>query len=260
MAIINGMYIHVTDETKEREVQATSHTVEEGAPISDTVNAKALALSLTGKIVDYGNVKAEEVIAKLETWRDSGKLVLYQGRNVASNMQIHSFQQSFNNKNAGGANFTMELKEVRIAKSAYVPKKPAEKEKETVAKKDTSKIEIGSIVLFKGGNVYISSDAKKAACTRGKSTCKVTNINNRSWGIHPYHLISQDGGYVYGWVDKSRVQNNPTTGTSGKTNAGTQQAAKKPVAKSTAANLKAKTNAAKKSGKGFTTKTTQAQK
>ena len=78
-------------------------------------------------------------------------------------------------------------------------------------------------VVFKGGNVYVSSDAKKPAAKRGRSTCKITIINTRSWGIHAYHLISTDGKKVYGWVDKSNIEGLPTSSTNSKTNSGTKQ-------------------------------------
>lgn len=222
MAILNGMYIHVVDESMEREVGATSHPVEEGIPTTDTVKAKELTISLNGKIVDYDSMKASEVLAKLRAWQEAGTLILYQGRNVASSMQIRSFETDHPNTNSGGADFSMVLKQVRIAKSAYVPKKESTQKKETAAKKNVT-ITVGSKVVFKGGPVYVSSDAKKAAATRGRSTCKVTIISTESWSVHQYHLISEDGGKVYGWVDKANIEGVEATSTSGKTNAGTQQ-------------------------------------
>lgn len=222
MAILNGLYIHVTDESMEREVQATSHPVEEGLPITDTVRVKSLSISLSGKIVDYGNKKAAEVLSTLIRWHEGGTLLSYQGRNVASNMQIRAFESSHPNTNSGGADFTMTLEHVRIAKSAYVPKKSGDTARNNTAKANPA-ISVGATVVFKGGPVYVSSDAKKAAATRGRSTCKCTIISTQAWSIHPYHLISSDGGKVYGWVDKANVEAVPATSTSGKTNAGTQQ-------------------------------------
>lgn len=222
MAILNGLYIHVTDESMEREVQATSHPVEEGLPITDTVRVKSLSISLSGKIVDYGDKKAAEVLSTLIKWHEGGTLLSYQGRNVASNMQIRTFESSHPNTNSGGADFTMTLERVRIAKSAYVPKKSGDTARDNTAKANPS-VTVGATVVFKGGPVYVSSDAKKAAATRGRSTCKCTIISTQAWSIHPYHLISSDGGKVYGWVDKANVEAVPATTTSGKTNAGTQQ-------------------------------------
>lgn len=245
MAILNGLYIHVVDESMERKVDATSHPVEEGIPTTDTVKAKANVISLSGKIVDYGTMKASQVISKIEAWKEAGTLLLYQGRNVASSMQIRSFDTDHPNTVSGGADFSMTLEQVRIAKSAYVPKKASDKKKETAAKADTSKIKVGDKVIFKGGPVYVASDAAKASATRNRSTCKVTKISTKSWSVHQYHLISTDGGKVYGWVDKKNIERIKSTSTSGKTNAGTKQTTTKKTAASTKKNVTAKTNTIK---------------
>lgn len=222
MAILNGMYIHVVDEELNRDVELTSHPVEQGIDLTSTVRRKPLAIAISGKIVDYGSMTAEQVITKIETLKNSGSLIDYRGRNVASSMQILSFTTQHPNTNSGGADFDMELRQARIAKSAYVPKKTSAQATTEAAKKNPT-ITVGSIVVFKGGSVYVSSDAKKAAATRGRSTCKVTSINTKSWAIHQYHLISTDGKKVYGWVDKKDIEGTTQTSTSGKTNAGQQQ-------------------------------------
>lgn len=225
MAIINGLYIHVTDEDVSGGVDSTDHPVESGIPLTDTVRAKAMRISLSGLIVDYGNKKASEVIEKIKKWRDSGSLIEFRGRNVASSMQIRSFETSHPNTVSGGAEFSMELQQVRIAKSAYVPQKASTTAKKEAAKKKPSPVElkVGAKVVFLGGYVYLASDSKKPMVTRGRSTCKITKINLKSWGIHPYHLVSTDGKRVYGWVDKEKIEGYEKTSTNGKTNAGTKQ-------------------------------------
>ena len=157
--------------------------------------------------------------------RTSGSLINYVGVNSIGNFQIKSFNTTNNNSNWGGADFDMELVEVRIAKSAYnAPKASAD-----TAKKNPE-LKAGAIVVFKGGNVYKSSDATKAAAKRGRSTCKIQIPNSKSppirtesWAKHPIHLVSTDGGKVYGWVDKANIEGTGNTGTSNKTNGGTQQ-------------------------------------
>ena len=72
----------------------------------------------------------------------------------------------------------------------------------------TGGVKVGDIVQFTGGSVYVSSTATKAAATRGASKCKVTIANSNT---HPYHLISQDGKGVYGWVDSSCVKSSSTS-------------------------------------------------
>lgn len=78
------------------------------------------------------------------------------------------------------------------------------------SKTETTKGEVktGNIVQFKGGPVYISSTAVEPTVIRGASKCKCNIANSNA---HPYHLISQDGKKVYGWVNASDVEGNTVT-------------------------------------------------
>ena len=73
----------------------------------------------------------------------NGKFVKYVGRNILSNALITDFNTSHPNKIYGGCSFTMEIKEVRIAKSPLVVKAATSTKqvtsKNTTAKKSTSK-------------------------------------------------------------------------------------------------------------------------
>jgi len=57
---------------------------------------------------------------------------------------------------------------------------------------------VGDIVQFTGGAVYVSSRAANPAHSRGRSSCRVTYITNGA--PQPFHLVSTDGGGVHGWV------------------------------------------------------------
>lgn len=217
MATINNIPVLVETEDFSRESDIPQHPVEKGLPLTDTVKSNPKTLSVSGKIANTDKYKTKDIISKIESLRTSGSLIKYVGRETAGNFLIRSFKTQKSNKNWGGADFDMELVEVRIAKSAYNPtKSPSSGTKAPVLK-------VGSIVVFKGGYVYKSSDAKKAAAKRGRSTCKITIINTRSWSIHDYHLISTDGKKVYGWVDKANIEGTGNSGTASKTNGGTQQ-------------------------------------
>ena len=222
MALINNIYVQVIDESVSRDTKVTQHPVEEGLPLTSTVKSEPKGISLSGKIVDTSAYTAETIISKLDELRKSGSLINYKGRNVAGNFQIKSFGTSHPNTIWGGAEFTMELVETRIAKSAYNPKKS------TAA--STPKLEVGALVVFTGGKVYVSSDATKAAATRGRQTCKITQISTKSWSVHQYHLISTEKKYpynVYGWVDKANIEGTGSNGTAATTNGGTQQVTQK---------------------------------
>lgn len=228
MATINDIYIFIKDEKVSRDTEITQHPVEEGLPTTSTVRSKPKTVSLTGAIVKYGSLSADDIIERLENLRKKGSLIKYKGRNTFGNYQIKSFDTSHPNTNAGGADFDMELVEVRITKSAYTPSSntgtgsggSSSGDNNTTNEPDLQK---DAIVVFKGGSVYYSSDARRPAATRGRSTCKIYNINLRSWSLHQYCLISTDGGRVYGWVDVENIEGTGTKGTAATTNGGTQQ-------------------------------------
>lgn len=227
MALINNIYIHVVNEQVTSGVDSTSHSVEKGLDITDTIRVKPKELSLSGKIANAGNMKAPEIISKIEKLMNKGSLIKYRGRRKLNKMQIQSFNHSHPYTNSGGCDFDMVLKQVRIAEPAYKAKNKKKKSGKkgvfagviiTTPKKST--VKVGSVVVFTGGNVYVSSTAKKAVAKRNKSTCKVTAINSNK---HPYHLISTDGGKVNGWVDKSSIQAKSSTTAKAKTSKGTKQ-------------------------------------
>jgi hypothetical protein len=220
LALINNIWVQVVDETWNEDVDSTSHPVEQGIPTTDTIRNKPIILSISGNIVDVGSKKAKTIVAELKKLKKEGSLITFVGRQTGNNLQIQTFQTNHPNTIWGGCEFEMELKEVKIAKKAYVAPK-------TTANTKTGELKVGSIVVFKGGSVYVSSDAKKPAATRKRSTCKITKIVNYSWSIHQYHLISTDGGRVYGWVDKKDIEGTGGTVTNSKSSGGTQQVTKK---------------------------------
>lgn len=220
MATINNIPIFVETENVNRNTEGTEHPVENGLPTTDIISNKPITVSLTGKIVDAGTYKAKDIITKIENLRTSGSLISYSGCDVFGNYQIRSFNTDKNYQIWGGANFSMELIEVRIAQSAY---NALNTTSTTQDKKNDPDLTVGSIVVFTGGSVYKSSDAKTAAATRGRSTCKITKISTASYSVHQYHLISEDSGNVYGWVDKANIEGTGNSGTAATTNGGTQQ-------------------------------------
>lgn len=116
MALINNLYVFVEDEDVGREIDATEHPVEKGINITDHVNPKAITVSLRGRIVGSN---AANTIQLLQTMMRTGVLVKYVGRSTMSNAIITSFNTSHPNTIHGGCSFTCEIKQVRIAQSAY---------------------------------------------------------------------------------------------------------------------------------------------
>lgn len=120
MAVINGLYIHCTSEDVDRDVEVLEHSVEEGFPVSDHVRNGAISISLSGKIVDANNMAASDILSTISSWQRSGTIVNFSGRNVLNNAIITGFSTSHPNNNAGGCDFSLDLKQLRVAKSPFV--------------------------------------------------------------------------------------------------------------------------------------------
>lgn len=155
MALINNNYVWVKSEDVSTSIESSSHPVEKGEPITDHVQKQPIELSISGKIVNQGKVKAADIVKKIEGLQKSGSLITYVGRNTISNLLIQDFQKSYVNTNWGGCDFSMTLKEVRIAKTAYVAKTTNKKatntgtqqvKKSTTQKKVYHKVKKGDCV------------------------------------------------------------------------------------------------------------------
>lgn len=116
MALLNGTYIFVQDEQVKHNITSVTHPVEEGIDLTDHVIAGAQEISISGKIV---GTDASSKISQIVQWQKKGTLVNYVGRNYASNYQVIDFNTSHPNTVAGGCDFDMTLREIRIAKSPY---------------------------------------------------------------------------------------------------------------------------------------------
>lgn len=151
MAIINGIYVFVSDESLSHDVEITSHPVETGIDVADHLKRVPIQLSISGKIVDYGGRKASDILADLKLLQTSGSIITYTGRNAVSNVQIQSFSTTHPYTNAGGCDFSMTLKEVRFANPAYDPSK------NNINNAGTQQIE-------KGENENVYHTVKKGDC------------------------------------------------------------------------------------------------
>ena len=204
MATLNGYYIHVTEESIDNTVTTRTHPTQEGTSLSDTIQAKPIVLDLSGKIVDTPQKKADELIKMFKEWQYSGNVLTYKGQcGKYLDLQIQSFSEAYNHRNYGGADFSMTLQQMKGAKASF-----ANASNELGLKKTSVQQGLyeGATVTFKGGYVYVSSDAVHPAAKRGRSTCKITEVSTKAWSVHQYHLKSTDGRMVYGWVDKSTIE------------------------------------------------------
>lgn len=120
MATINGMYIFVESESVDAGVEVTERPVETGIAISDHVKRNATVLTLSGEIVGSN---AANILAQIKKLQREGGVCSYSGRNTFSNCLITSFSTSHPNTIWGGCEFSMTLKEIRVASTSYDPTK-----------------------------------------------------------------------------------------------------------------------------------------
>ncbi|OMF28302.1 phage baseplate protein [Paenibacillus sp. FSL H8-0259] len=120
MALIDGKYITVEEESPDFPVVATEQPVEKGISLVDHVQAQARTISLSGVI---SGPDAAKTRAYLITAKDKGQIVKYVGRNAFTGI-ITGFSTPTSYKTADGMTFTMELREIRIATSSYVDTLP----------------------------------------------------------------------------------------------------------------------------------------
>lgn len=116
MALINDTYIFVKDETVKRGVSISEHPTEEGLELTDNIKQSPISLSIAGEIVGE-NYKAD--LSALQNMHQKGVIVKYIGKSILSNAIIINFNTEHPNTISGGCSFSMELKEIRIAKSSF---------------------------------------------------------------------------------------------------------------------------------------------
>jgi hypothetical protein len=121
LAKIDGYYVLVESESTPYEAEVTEQPVEAGINLTDHVQRKARSLSLSGVI---SGAEASKIKAYLASAAEKGKLVKYAGRVTFSGV-ITAFSTTHDNKIADGFTFTLDLREIRIAKtSAYAGQLP----------------------------------------------------------------------------------------------------------------------------------------
>lgn len=135
----------------------------------------------------------------------------FKGRDISKDLSKYLLSLSYTDKEedeTDDISISLDDREGKWIKDWLNTNKTAKTKTETVTTK--GEIKVGNIVQFKGGPVYISSSAAEPTVTRGASKCKCTIANSNA---HPYHLISQDGAKVYGWVNASDVEGETVTTT-----------------------------------------------
>lgn len=139
MGLINDYYVFIEEEDVKRGVSVSSHPVENGLDLTDNVKREPITISIKGEIVGKD---AKKTLEKITALHHGGKYVKYVGQNILSKAIITSFDTSHPNTIYGGCAFTMDIKEIRVAKSPLVTKKKSNQktnQKTKSGKKQTTK-------------------------------------------------------------------------------------------------------------------------
>lgn len=120
MAKLGKYKIGVVEESSSFGVDVTEHPVEKGVSFTDHVERQLDTFSISGKITGSSATKIETY---LKNAMNKGTPVTYIGRSRFSNVLITSFEKKQTSKIANGFIFSINLQEVRIAKTSVVRKK-----------------------------------------------------------------------------------------------------------------------------------------
>ena len=117
-AIIDNMYIFVTDESISYNMNITENPVEQGVSLSDHAEREPLSFSISGMLLDDERTTAYEQYTKLRNWQLACKQVKFVGRNVFTGV-ITDISKSNDYTVGNGAKVSLTLKEIRIANTPY---------------------------------------------------------------------------------------------------------------------------------------------
>lgn len=142
MAKLDKYKIDNMTETESNTVTTTSYPVEKGFAITDSIQLQPQTFSISGRIVRKTQKEADAVKTSIKNLQKKGKLVKYIGRINASDVLITSFSPSYDGSIANGFNMSLELQQIRIAKTPYVKKKTKKKVsgKKSVKKKNSGPV------------------------------------------------------------------------------------------------------------------------
>lgn len=118
MALLNGYYVHVTSETIEHGYAKTNNPVEEGVDLTDHIERNLIKLKLQGTVIDTPKLTAGKMYSQLQIWAKEGTIIKFSGRNIIDAV-ITNVSKTSKYEISNGAEITIELEEIRFAKSPY---------------------------------------------------------------------------------------------------------------------------------------------
>ena len=134
MPYIKDILIDVITDVGVSESSATTdHALEDGEQISDHIHSAPITLSLSGTL--YGD--HEQKVFKLREFREKGEIFTFDYMTNYGNVVIVDFSRDYTSSVKDGFNFTMSLKQIKLAKVAksVAVKIPVKRQTKAVTKK-----------------------------------------------------------------------------------------------------------------------------
>ena len=129
---IGDVDVLIIEESISKINEVTYRQVEDGN-ISDNVKAESDSIYLTGVVTS----QVQEKYIKLSDYHKKGDIINYSGKNHYTDVVIESFETDFNSGLGDGFEFSITLKQIRIARTRLVAEK-VEEEIESQVKKNTN--------------------------------------------------------------------------------------------------------------------------
>ena len=116
MALINGVYVFVKEESIDRKMTISEHALESGTNLCDNIRGEPDVLHISGAIVgeDFS-----DRLYLLCTYMASGIVVRYEGRYVMRNALIQTITTRYLNTVWGGCEFDMTIRGIYVVRNTF---------------------------------------------------------------------------------------------------------------------------------------------
>lgn len=203
MAKLGSVDIDVvfSDEPK-RKATITEHPVEEGSAISDHIRTDPISVSIKGIVTGHN---AFTKLKKIEAYWKSGTVLNYIHRTAFKNMVIESFDTAHTVQVGNGFEFTISMREMRIAEASAVKYMavPARVKIKPVVKKGVQQKQKPKQIKETKKKAKKKSSSKKSKTTKKNqpSTTKTNTTKSgksslTKSGLSPAQLAAQNGNRV----------------------------------------------------------------
>ena len=174
----------VFEEKSDKNMNVTTHPIEDGENVGDHVERKSRTLDISGVFVGRDTSARR---AKIEQYMNSGEVLVFTNKNKMSNLVIEKFEQIHDVDVKRGFKFKMALVQIRFATKSTLSKPKQTKKKTSGGQKQpNNKKKPAKIYVVKKGDT-LSHIALKYLGSANKWP-DIYNKNKKVIGSNP-HLI-----------------------------------------------------------------------